>query len=201
MVYCVRHAETEANVSNFFPTHDTKLTPRGYRQAEFLAGNLTGIGIEAIYSSPTVRTMETASIIASKLGIDVTVEHRLREVELGELAGRSYVEIRSSDPFWYREYFTDEQKYGVEKFSDLMQRVVKFVEELASAGRRRVVLVTHLEPIRALVAAALGTHGEWIRRIRINNASITVLGYSAGSLRLYCVNWLPLKDYSECQGL
>ncbi len=200
MVYCVRHAETEANVSNFFPTHDTKLTPKGHRQAELVADNLTGIGVEAIYSSPTVRTMETASIIATKLGINVTVEERLREVGLGGLEGRSYAEVRSSDPFWYREYFTGEQKYGVEKFSDLIQRVMNLVEELSSAGRRRIVFVTHLEPIRALVAAALGTHGEWIRRIRISNASITMLSYSSGSLRLYCVNWLPIKEYLENQG-
>ncbi|MEM0322353.1 MAG: histidine phosphatase family protein [Thermoprotei archaeon] len=200
IAYCVRHAETEANVSNLFPTHDTKLTPRGYRQAETVAENLRNIGVEAIYSSPTLRTMETAKIIANTLGLKVSVDERLQEISLGGLAGRSYLEVRSSDPSWYKEYFTDQQKYGVEKFSQVMRRMSSLVEELASAGRRRVVLVTHLEPIRALVATALGAYGEWIRRIRINNASITMFEYASGVLRLYCVNWLPLDKYFENQG-
>jgi len=197
IIYCVRHAETEANVSNFFPTQDTKLTPRGREQAEAVAENLSSLGVESIYSSPAVRTLETASIIAHRLGVSVSVDQRLREIGLGELEGKSYLEVKSSDPFWYREYFTDEQKYGVEKFSELMRRVIDLVVELSSAGKKRVVFVTHLEPVRALVAAALGTYGEWIRHIRISNASITAFNYSAGSLKLYCVNWLPLKEYFE----
>ncbi len=197
IVYCVRHAESEANATDVFPHQDTKLTPRGIRQATVIAESLSGLGVGWVYSSPASRTLQTASIIAERLGLEVTVDDRLREADLGSLTGKPYSQVRSQDATWYKEYFTDDNRYGLEKFSSIMQRMKALVDDLYAEHKGSVVLVTHLEPIRALVATALGFYGEWIRKIRINNASITVFLHRDGQLRLQALNWLPLSEYSD----
>lgn len=197
IIYCVRHGESESNVTGIFPTDATPLTQKGVQQAREAAESLVGLNITDVYSSPTLRTIQTASIIAERLGLKVTVDDRLREAGLGKLAGRRHSEIRSENAFWYREYFSEENLYGLEKFSSIVERMTALVNELYSKGKTSVVFVTHLEPIRALVASALGSYGEWIRRVRVSNASISVFEHKEGVLRLQTVNWLPIQEYSK----
>lgn len=196
IIYCVRHGESESNVTGIFPTNDTPLTQRGIEQAKQAAESLAHINIAEIYSSPMLRTIQTASIIAERLGLEFRVDERLREAGLGKLTGRRHAEIKSENAFWYREYFSEENTYGLEKFSSIVERMLSLVNELYGAGKTSVVLVTHLEPIRALVASALGFYGEWIRRVRVTNASISVFEHKDGVLRLQTVNWLPIHEYS-----
>lgn len=197
IIYCVRHGESEANVTNVFPTPETSLTERGIQQAREVAESLVGLNITDIYSSPALRTIQTAFIIAERLGMKFVVDDRLREAGLGRLAGRRYAEIKEENALWYKEYFGEENMYGLEKFSSIIERMTSLVGELYGKGKTSVLFVTHLEPIRALVASALGAYGEWIRKVRISNASISVFEQKEGSLRLHALNWLPLQEYSK----
>jgi hypothetical protein len=64
-------------------------------------------------------------------------------------------------------------------------------------GYEKVVFVTHLEIIRALVAVSLNQEAPWIRRIRINTGSITIFEKKENELRLKALNWLPLREYLD----
>jgi broad specificity phosphatase PhoE len=102
VVYWVRHGENLANVSGQFSNRriDLDLTEKGVLQArqvaEFLAAQAMGNG--PVFSSPLLRAVQTAEIIAARLGRPIEVLEELREVDLGDLEGRS--DAAAFDLYW-----------------------------------------------------------------------------------------------------
>jgi broad specificity phosphatase PhoE len=87
-VYLVRHGENKANLTKEFSSRkvDYPLTPKGRLQAEQTAGVFIQKNIDAIFSSPLKRAIETANIIAAQLGeMEVTVMENFRELDVGDL--------------------------------------------------------------------------------------------------------------------
>jgi len=198
-IYCVRHGESESNVSGHFPDDDGSspmLTERGRRQAAQAGEHLQGLGIEAVFASPMPRAKQTAEYIARELGLEAMVDRRLREVDLGKLSGRSYSETVREDPRWFEEYFNDGNRYGLEKFSAITARMLSLVRHIRDQGIGSAVLVSHLDPIRALVIAAMDAQSAGpLRNIEIGNASITILGYDGSNFAVRATNWLPMERY------
>lgn len=89
-LYLLRHGENPANLSKEFSNRkvDQPLTTKGILQAEQTAEHFAGLGLNAIYSSPLKRAKQTATIIAKRLGLDVTVMEAFREIDVGSLEGR-----------------------------------------------------------------------------------------------------------------
>lgn len=90
----VRHGENPANLTGQLSHRavDYSLTERGRRQAKAVAEHLaTGHEgqVDAIFSSPLRRARETAAVIGFVLGLDVEVLEQLRELNVGDLEGRS----------------------------------------------------------------------------------------------------------------
>jgi probable phosphoglycerate mutase len=93
-VLFVRHGENPANLANQLSCRfvDFSLTDRGRRQAEALAAHLAAGHegrITALFASPLRRAHETAGIIGARLGLETTVLEELRELDCGQLEGRS----------------------------------------------------------------------------------------------------------------
>lgn len=198
LAYFVRHGESETNVSGDFPNDDLKsphLTLKGKEQAAEAAEMLSKVDINAIISSPMPRTLETAEIISKKTGISVLVDSRLREVELGTLKGKPTAEVFKSDPEWFNEYFDENHRHGIEKYEKIQDRMILSIRDAYKKGFKSAVFVSHLEPIRSIIAIAMGIGGQTVRKIKIYNASISVLKYETG-FELCAVNIRPLKDYS-----
>src|SRR6478672_925857 len=86
-VYIVRHGENPANINREFSYRlvDYSLTPKGVRQAEDTARFFRDKQIDAIYSSPLKRAVETAEIIAAPLGLPVALIEEFREINVGTL--------------------------------------------------------------------------------------------------------------------
>ncbi|HEX9019521.1 MAG TPA: histidine phosphatase family protein [Anaerolineaceae bacterium] len=89
-LYLVRHGENYANLTLEFSHRkvDYSLTPKGQLQAAQTAAYLAGLGVDAVYSSPLKRAMETAQAIASPLGLAVISSEAFREVNVGALEGQ-----------------------------------------------------------------------------------------------------------------
>src|SRR5438045_8885112 len=89
-LYLVRHGENKANITKEFSYKkvDYSLTPRGVLQAQQTADYFRDKKIEAIYSSPLKRAIETAHIIAKPLGLAVITVENFREVNVGDLEGQ-----------------------------------------------------------------------------------------------------------------
>ena len=86
-LFLIRHGENQANLTKEFSHRkvDYPLNAKGRLQAEQTAEALSRQGIEAIYSSPLRRALETASVIGARLDLPVTVFEEFREINVGDL--------------------------------------------------------------------------------------------------------------------
>lgn len=83
-LWLVRHGETEVSSDGLYrPSHG--LTPRGRRQAGEVASTLTGVGIEACYTSALPRAIETAQHFTRDADVELVQIERLNEIDTGDI--------------------------------------------------------------------------------------------------------------------
>ncbi len=179
-IILLRHGQTAWNVGRKYQGQtDIPLNDYGEKQAlmlaEFLAHNET---IDRIYSSDLSRAYRTASIIASRLGLDVQQDARLREVSFGRWESLTFSEVYSSykEEFehWYRDPFYFRIPGG-ETFQELALRSMAAISEITQKPSRSVAIVTHGGVIKA-VLRHLDTHYDmW--QDTLETASLTYLQY------------------------
>ena len=136
--------------------------------------------VSRLVSSPLGRARDTAAA----LGLDVPVEVDARwiEVDYGELEGQALGAVPAE--VWTR-WRADPtfRPPGGESLAEVGVRVRAACDELfarAGAGARAdddVVVVSHVSPIKAAVAWALGTGDEVVWRLHLATASITRIGW------------------------
>ncbi len=151
----VRHGRTEANAAGrLLGRSDPALDEVGRRQAEVLATVVAGA--HRVVTSPLQRTRETAEA----LGLPVTVDERWIELDYGALDGTLMREVPSD--LWARWVSdVDFAPEGGESLAALGRRVRAACEDLAEeASERDIVVVTHVSPVKAAVAWALGVGDE-----------------------------------------
>jgi broad specificity phosphatase PhoE len=161
-ILLARHGETEWNRLGRWQGHaDPPLNDLGRRQAEMLAAQLAGDGITAIYASDLRRASETAAIVAGHLGLAVTEERALREIDVGSWSGLTRDEVRERFPEGFARWQAGEIGHDGETREQLQTRVVAAVESIAHRHPAQTVLVvTHGGAIRALRRHAAGEPGE-----------------------------------------
>jgi broad specificity phosphatase PhoE len=148
----VRHGETDWNRERRFQGHaDPPLNDKGREQAHALAAELTGEGIELVYTSDLARARETAEIVAARLGADVLPLRDLREIDVGEWEGLTWPEIEERYPEGARSWHA--RGYGWESgetYEQLGERVVAALRRIAADHpSQRVLVVGHGGTIRA----------------------------------------------------
>jgi broad specificity phosphatase PhoE len=159
-----RHGETDWNFELRWQGHaDTPLNERGRAQARRLATALAGRGIEAVYSSDLARARETAMIIAETLALEVRLDPRLREVDVGEWSGLTTADVERLYPDGHRRRREGGTGWSAGEPFDLMSaRVLAALRAIASENPGSVVLlVTHGGPLRAARAACGDEHSDW----------------------------------------
>jgi broad specificity phosphatase PhoE len=159
--YIVRHAESEANIAELFAgDFDSKLSPKGVRQAQKRAKDLRTIHFDASFSSDLIRAHHTAKIIAKEHEMAVTALKILREKAFGVLEGRRYKDLeedlRKKLDVYYtldtKERWTHRPVEGMETLEELTARIVTFLRETALAYPNKTVLVvSHGSVIRTLL--------------------------------------------------
>ncbi len=189
MLVLVRHGEAAANAARVLLGRvDSPLTDRGRAQAAALAPALGNVG--RLIASPLARARETAAALGS--GLSVEVDDRWVEVDYGEYEGRPLSSVESSA--WERWRSDPASPWpGGESLADVGRRVRQSCEELFAlegTGARAdadVVVVSHVSPIKAAVAWALGTGDEVVWHLYLATASLTRVawGIDAPVLRSY----------------
>lgn len=178
--YLIRHGETAWNVQGRMQGHtDVVLGEKGREQAQDVAQTLSHISIDAIYSSPLSRAVETATIISESFDLPVTIDEGLKERNLGALEGKSQAEMRAIYPDW--KTMTEEERFkdsreGTESGEETSKRVLHTLEEIAKTNDgKHILAVTHGGNIRfTLVGLGYGTL-ESIRGIQ--NCGYAILDY------------------------
>jgi broad specificity phosphatase PhoE len=89
-LFLLRHGENPANLNQEFSNRqvDHPLTKKGILQAEQTADYFAKQDLDAVYSSPLKRAVQTAEIIANRCKLDVTILEAFREIDVGSLEGR-----------------------------------------------------------------------------------------------------------------
>src|SRR5215472_7882725 len=129
---------------------DAPLTDTGVRQAAAAAKRLAPAGIDAIVTSPLQRAVRTAEEVAAATGVPVLADDDFRETDFGEVRERWPSEVTRwlADP--------DVAPPGGESFAAVSERVTAALHRvLAGREGRTVLIVSHVTPIKMLVAAAL----------------------------------------------
>jgi broad specificity phosphatase PhoE len=148
--------------------------------------------VARVVSSPRVRAVDTAVAIAEPHGLNVDVDDALREIDFGELEGRTYDEIAAELPDLYAAWMTAPTTVrfpGGECYADLEARAIGAVSALRRAyDERTVVVVTHGGVVRAVVADVLGIPPERIFRIGVEPASLTVVEWLGDEPIVKCFN-------------
>ncbi len=191
MLILVRHGESVANAQGLLLGRtDAELTATGRAQAE-TARALVYDPVAEVRSSPLRRALHTAELLA--LGPAVEVDDRWIEVDYGEFEGEHLGAIPAE--VWQRwQRDRDFRPEGGETLAEVDRRVAATCEELFAvdgAGARRrdgdVVVVSHVSPIKAAVAWALGT-ADLYWRLHLRTASVTRIGWSRDAPILHGFN-------------
>lgn len=167
----VRHGETDWNRTGRWQGHaDKPLNQTGRTQARRLADELAAEDVTAVYASDLSRARETAEIVAARLGADVELDPRLREVDVGSWSGLTTDEIRERAPAEIARWHNGDptHRFGSgETYTEMGERVVAALEEIAARHPdERIVVVLHGGPIRAVLAHAAGITYEQQRHRR-----------------------------------
>ena len=158
-ILIARHGETDWNRELRFQGHaDPSLNDEGRRQARALAERLADAGIAAIYASPLRRALETAEIVARRLGLEVAVDERLREVDVGSWEGLTRADLEERFPDEFRRWIDGGPGWeDGESYDGMAERVAAALDDLAGRHRGETILVvSHGGPVRATQARALG---------------------------------------------
>jgi alpha-ribazole phosphatase len=168
-VYLARHGESDWNAANRFQGHsDRPLTEKGRRQAEALAELVAETKLDAIYSSPLIRALETARIVAARTGVDVVELDDLREVNTGSWSGLTRAEVQERFPQGFERWIAGGSGWeDGETYEEMGERVLRAIRTIAIAHPDgRVLVISHGGPIRAVQSAAEGIDLHEYRRLR-----------------------------------
>ena len=184
-LYLVRHGATPLSAEDRFSgAANVFLSDSGRSQVELLAQRLADDNINAIYTSPLDRTMETAKIIAKHHGITPIPKDGLREISHGHWEGLSRKEVSESFPeeyeAWESDPFTFAPKDGESGISVLARALPVIREVVVSHKEENVLVVSHKATLRLIISSLLGFDGRGFRD-RLDQAPA-------------CLNILDFKD-------
>ena len=166
------------------------LNEEGRLQAQRLAEEFNGIKLQALYSSPLERAVETAETLARSMNLEVKKNDALNEINYGDWTDKTF-DILSTDERWRRYNARRSTTIipGGESFLNVQNRIVKELDVLSHQhANARVALVSHADVIRAAVTYFTATPIDMIERIEISPCSVSVLALDEESATLLTIN-------------
>jgi len=199
----LRHGQAKNNVDKILAgrTEGVPLTETGISQAQHAAELLTHMKIGAIYSSPIQRAKHTAEIVGEKNSIDVTIDDRLIELDMGKFTGKSYSEIISERGNVFEKFYNGDLEIahnGVETFDQVKKRVKSIVDHVIEKHEdENVVLVTHMDPIKAMISTVVDLSPQNLFSLIIANASLNLFRESNKTFSLSAINLMHPSRFDQ----
>jgi len=179
----LRHGQTPMSVQKRYAGRsDVPLTDAGVAQAAAAAKRLESAGIDAIVASPLQRTVQTAEQVAEVTGLPVVTEDGFRETDFGDWEGLTFAEVRARWPSEMTAWLADPQVAppGGESFAEVSERVTAALQRvLAGRTGQRILIVSHVTPIKTLVAAALLAPSAALYRMHLDVAGLCEIDWYA----------------------
>jgi probable phosphoglycerate mutase len=164
------------------PKTDAPLTDTGIRQAVAAAKRLASAGIDAIVASPLQRTVRTAEEVAAVTGVPVLTDEGFRETDFGAWDGLTFAEVRERWPSELTTWLADPSVAPPdgESFDQVSERVTAALHRiLAERAHQTVLIVSHVTPIKTLVAAALLAPPAALYRMHLDVAALCEIDWYA----------------------
>jgi broad specificity phosphatase PhoE len=172
------------------------LNPVGERQAHELAALLHGAKIVQIYSSPVLRTLQTANILGERLRSSVLQIAGLTEIGVGAWRNQFWRDL-ADDPAkrdWYSRP-DDARPAGGETLREVQRRAVSAVQEvLSTLDEGHSLFVSHADVIRTILAHYLQIDLFLLRNMKIDHASATALEITPHGNQLLFLNYRPTPN-------
>jgi len=176
----LRHGQAKNNTERILAgrTEGVPLTDIGIKQAEHTAQLLEHMNISQIYSSPIQRAKHTAEIVGKQNSLDVTIDDRLIELDMGKFTGMPYDAIFNDHGNVFMKFYNGELEIahnGVETFSEVKKRVLGIVDHVIDKHPdENVLLVTHMDPIKAMLSTIVDLSPTNLFELIIANASLNI---------------------------
>jgi broad specificity phosphatase PhoE/ribonuclease HI len=183
VTHLLRHGQTEHTPERRFSgRNDLPLSRTGRAEAQAAGERARALGIEVVVASPLRRTRETAELVAAALDLPVTFDEDLAELNFGDIEGLTLDEARARHPLAARRFLDDVTVAAPngESIADVSTRVARARRRILSqhAGRT-VLIVSHVTPIKLLLAAGLGAGDEVVHRVFLEAASLCSVAWSS----------------------
>lgn len=197
----LRHGQAENNIKRLLAgrTPGVNLTPKGIDQAERIAQFLKPFNISTIYTSPIERAVKTAEIVAKHNSLDYKLDERLIELDMGKFTGMEYDTIFEKHGNVFFKFYDGELEIahnGVETFAQVKNRVLSMLDHVLNVHNdENVLLVTHMDPIKAAISTIMNLDANSLFELIIENASITVIKEHERKLSLSAINVMDAERF------
>ena len=177
----LRHGQTPMSVQKRYAGRsDAPLTDVGVQQAAAAAKRLASSGIAVIVTSPLLRAVQTAQEVGAVTGAAVVTDDGFRETDFGAWEGLTFAEVRERWPAELTAWLADPEVAppAGESFTDVSTRVTAALHRvLADRAGQRVLIVSHVTPIKTLVAAALLAPSAALFRMHLDVAALSEIDW------------------------
>jgi probable phosphoglycerate mutase len=190
-LYLIRHAENDfmrqRKLAGWLP--GIHLNDRGRAQAEGLVPLFDDVRLEAVYSSPLERAIETASPLARSHGLSIQRRTALGETRYGRWEGQSISRLRRLK-LWSQLQTAPSLVTvpGGESVRETQARIVGELERILPQHPGAVACFSHADPIKLALAHYLGQPLDLFQRLMIEPASISALLIQDGRVRVQTIN-------------
>ena len=187
----IRHG-SNPSIGNFIPGRmpGVHLNKEGKAQAEALAERLGRLSIDAIYSSPLERTVETARPLTGRLGLEIQIREEFAEIDIGDWAGEGFKRL-TDDPLWrqYNTFRTGTRPPNGELMVEVQQRMVCEIERLRKEYPESLLAVfSHADPIKTVIAHYAGIPLDFFLRLEISLTSVSAVSINDFGPKILCMN-------------
>jgi 2,3-bisphosphoglycerate-dependent phosphoglycerate mutase len=204
LIIFMRHGQANNNVKKLLVGRnlESHLTDLGRDQVINTSQILATIDIHKIYSSPVIRTVETAEIVSNIIDIPFEKDERLFEIELGKLVGMYYEDLINKHGNLFVKFYCDNDdensllEFEVESFGAVKKRISELLKEVVIKHKdENVLLVSHLDPIKAAISLIMNIKPSSVYNIQIPNASLNIFKNNNNVISLCCINMMDIRSF------
>ena len=179
MIYIIRHGQTELNNKQVLQGRSNyPLNEKGIAQARGAAERLREVTFSRVFSSPLIRAVQTAEIIAP--GIPVTIDERLIEMDYGPYEGMDLNALAPEIITFFSDFVHNPAPEGMEQLSSVVARAGEFIEEL-SGQDGNILVSTHAIAMKGILEYLTpDSHGSYWSQ-NIGNCAVFAAEYKDGS--------------------
>jgi len=205
-IILVRHGQTAWNKEAIFRGRiDIDLDETGREQAKLLARALSKFQVNAVYSSPLKRALNTAIPVANYHQSEVTTDDYFIDMNYGSWEGKSCDEIKERFNNLYQKWIKDPHLFRIpdgETLDEVRIRVVTRLYQLLDKHKEEtIVIVSHRVVNKVLICALLGLDNSFFWRIKQDTASFSIFNYEDNNFTLILHNeschLKPIQTQSE----